>query len=652
MDSRLLYYFNRELQHLREVGGEFAKEFPKIAGRLGLDEFACVDPYVERLLEGFAFLAARVRLKLDAEFPRFTQSLLETVYPHYLAPTPSMLVAQFEPDLTNSALADGFLLPRDTVLRSIIGKGEQTACEYRTGHDVTLWPIRVAEAQFHSQDLGTLEVPQEFGAKGGIRIRIQCMAGLVFSELKLDSLIFYLRGLDETPMRIYEQLFANTVGVVIQSSKRPVKWREVLPGRSGRAHPEARTDDCAGSHATARTRAGGESSIRPVGFDDREALLPYGPRSFQGYRLLKEYFAFPQRYMFVELAGLTGAVQHCQDSELDIVILLKDSDPELEGRVDATTFALFCSPAVNLFRKRADRIHLSDHFSEFHVVPDRTRPLDFEVYEVLRVIGHGATADEEQEFLPFYSASDFDAQGGGAGAYYAVGRVPRTASAREKQFGRRATYAGSEVYLSLVDSKESPYRADLRQLEVVTRCTNRDMPLQMPVGVAAADFTMDVDAPVESVRCLSGPTSPRPSPAEGEVAWRAISHLALNYLSLADADEEEGASALRDILKLYGDNSDPQVRKQIDGVRRITTRPIIRRIGRPGPIAFARGLEVTLTLDEAAFEGTGVFLLGAVLDRFFENYVSINSFTETVVKTLQRGEVIRWPARTGQRQTL
>lgn len=624
MDSRLLYYFNRELQHLREMGGEFAREFPKIAGRLGLDEFACVDPYVERLLEGFAFLAARVRLKLDAEFPRFTQSLLETVYPHYLAPTPSMLVAEFQPDLTNSALSDGFLLPRDTVLRSVIGKGEQTACEYRTGHDLTLWPLRVAEAQLHTQDLATLEVPQKFGAKGALRIRIECTADLSFNELKLDTLTFYLRGSNETPMRIYEHFFANALAVVIQSTKKPVKWRHVLP----------------------------KSCIGSMGFAETEALLPYGPRSFQGYRLLKEYFAFPPRYMFVELTGLRHVVQDCTDSELDIVVLLNEPNPELEGRVDAASFALFCTPAVNLFPKRADRIHLSDRFSEFHVVPDRTRPLDFEVYEVLRVIGHGATSDDEQEFLPFYSASDFDAKGGGAGAYYAVGRTPRTASAREKQFGRRASYAGGEVYLSLVDSKESPYRSDLRQLEVVTRCTNRDLPLQMPVGSAESDFTMDVDAPVEAVRCLSGPTSPRPSPVEGEVAWRAISHLSLNYLSLANADSEQGAAALRDILKLYGDSSDPQVRKQIDGVRQITARPIIRRIGRPGPIAFARGLEVTLTLDEAAFEGTGVFLLGAVLDHFFANYVSINSFTETVIQTLQRGEVIRWPARTGQRHTL
>jgi type VI secretion system protein ImpG len=623
VDRRLLHYYNRELQHLREMGGEFATEFPKIAGRLGLDEFACVDPYVERLLEGFAFLAARVQLKLDAEFPRFTQSLLETVYPHYLAPTPSMLVAQFEPDLTDSALADGFPIPRNTVLRSVIGKGDRTACEYRTAHDLTLWPIRVEEAQYHTQDLATLEIPRTRGAKAGIRIRIRCTADLIFSQLKLQGLTFHLRGSDETPMRVYEQFFANAVAVAIQPSKRPVEWSEVL----------------------------GKSSIRRVGFEDSQALLPHGARSFQGYRLLKEYFAFPQRYMFVELTGLGSVVQRCEDNELDIIVLLKEPHLELEGRVDAMTFSLFCSPAINLFPKRADRIHLSDRFSEFHVVPDRTRPLDFEVYEVLRVVGHGAMAGEEQEFLPFYSASDFDAQGGGTGAYYAVNRVPRTASSREKRFGRRSSYGGGEAYVSLVDSKEAPYRSDLRQLEVVTRCTNRDLPLQMPVGAGATDFTMDIEAPVECTRCVSSPTAPRPSPAEGEISWRAISHLSLNYLSLANANEEEGASALRDVLRLYGDSSDPQIRKQIDGVRSITSRAIIRRIVGPGPIAFARGLEVTLTLDEAAFEGTGVFVLGAVLDQFFEKYVSINSFTETVVKTLQRGEVMRWPARIGQRWT-
>jgi len=624
MDRRLLYYYNRELQHLREMGGEFAKEFPKVAGRLGLDEFACADPYVERLLEGFAFLAARVQLKLEAEFPRFTQSLLETVYPHYLAPTPSMVIAQFLPDLTSGALAEGFPIPHDTILRSIITKGDRTPCEYRTAHDVKLYPIRVAQAQYHTRDLAALEVPQQYGAKAAIRIRLQCPPGRKFSGLPIDNLTFHLRGTGETATHVYEQLFSNSAAVVVRPTGKPIRWSEVL----------------------------GPSAVRQVGFQDEQALLPYGSRSFQGYRLVREYFAFPQRYMFVELTGLGGAVLRCQENELDIFVLMREPNLELEGRVDADTFALFCCPAVNLFPRRADRIHLSDRFSEFHVVADRTRPLDFEVYQVLRVVGHGARSGEEQEFRPFYSATDFDADVGGGGAYYVANRVPRTASAREKQFGRRSSYAGSEVYISLVDSKEAPYGSDLRQLEVVTRCTNRDLPLQMPVGVGQTDFTMGAEAPVEGVRCIAGPTPPKPSPAEGEIAWRAISHLSLNYLSLADTSEQEGAAALRDLLKLYGDENDPQIRKQIDGIKTISTRPIICRLARPGPIAFARGLEVTVTFDEVAFEGTGVFLIGAVLERFFARYVSINSFTETVIKTVQRGEVMRWPARIGQRQIL
>ena len=230
--------------------------------------------------------------------------------------------------------------------------------------------------------------------------------------------------------------------------------------------------------------------------------------------------------------------------------------------------------------------------------------------------------------------------------------MPRTASQRERQFGRRSSYAGSEVFLSLVDARSAPYRSDLRQLGVEVLCTNRDLPLHMAVGRGRTDFTMEVSAPVEEIRCVAGPTAPRPSHIEGEIAWRAISHLSLNYLSLIDSDEQAGAAALRDLLKLYGDASDPAVRKQIEGVKHITYRPITRRVAMAGPIAFARGLEVALTLDEEAFEGASAFLLGAVLERFFAKYVSINSFTETVVHTLDRGQIMRWPANVGKRHIL
>jgi type VI secretion system protein ImpG len=605
------------------MGAEFAKEFPKIAGRLGgLDEFQpCRDPFVERLLEGFAFLAARVQLKLNAEFPRFTQSLLETIYPHYLAPTPSMCIVRFEPDLKETGLADGFSIPRGSSLYSILGKTEQTRCEYRTAHDVTLWPIQVQQANYYTRELASLDVPNLPAVKAGIRLRIQSPPGVRISQLKLESLVLHLMGADEMPMHLYEHLFADATAVVAQPATKPVKWRHVVDA----------------------------SCINRVGFDDKQKLLPYDARSFQGYRLLQEYFAFPQRFMFVELTDLSTAIRRCDESELDIIVLLSKSKIELEGAVSQDNFGLFCSPAVNLFEKRLDRIQVSDRFFEFHIVPDRTRTRDFEVYKITKVIGYGTSSEQLQEFLPFYLAKDLGDSG--ATAYYVTNRVPRPQSRSESLKGRRSrSYTGSELYISLVDSTAAPYRTDLKQLGVEALCTNRDLPLHMAIGQSSSDFTMAKTAPCVSVRCLGAPTAPKPSHAEGDVAWRIIDHLSLNYLSLTD--DSEGASALRDILRLYSDTADLQIRKQIDGVKSVSCRPVTRRITTPGAIAFARGLEVTITFEEASFEGTGVFLLGAVLEHFFARYVSINSFTETVVRTLERGDIMRWIMRKGLRPIL
>jgi len=624
MDRRLLRYYNRELQHLRGTAGEFAKEFPKIASRLSLDEFACGDPYVERLLEGFAFLSARVQLKLDAEFPQFTQSILETVYPHYLSPTPSAAIVEFVPDMARSGLENGFEIRQGTVLRSVIGKDDRTACEYRPGHSVSLWPIKIIEAEYYSRDLSSLNLPTAaVSARASIRIRLETPVSSGFSSLNLDDLTFYIRGTEDFPMHIYEQIFAHGMNVLVQPTENPFAWQNVLP----------------------------PSSIQRVGFSDEEALLPVGARSFQGYRLLHEYFAFPQRFLFFRIDGLLKSIKQCKGNHLDLIVLLGNVDLELEGRVDADNFALHCAPVINLFPKRADRIHLSDKMTEFHVVPNRTRPIDYEVYQVTGVTGHGVRADEEQPFTPFYSARDFDETEGG-GAYFTVNRIPRMMSSREKQRGRRSSYGGSEVFLSIVDAKAAPYRSDLRQLSVDTLCTNRDLPIQMGTGRGETDFNLDISAPVVSIRCISGPTPPRPSNTHGEANWRMISHLNLNYLSLLDSPNGKGAAAIRDLLKLYGDINDLQTQKQIEGVLSISSRPVRRRIVEDGHIAFARGLEIILTLDESSFEGTGAFLLGAVLDVFFSKYVSINSFTETVIKTRERGKIMRWPARSGTRHIL
>jgi len=625
MDPRLLTYYNHELQHLREVGGEFAAAFPKIAGRLGLDSFECADPYVERLLEGFAFLAARVQLKIDAEFPRFTQHLLEIVYPHYLAPLPSMTVVQLQPDLKEGSLADGFPVPRDTKLRSVLGKDEQTACEYRTAHEVRLWPLELTEAEYFSRDVATLHLPRVPNVRAGVRWRLRTTAGLKFSQLSLDSLPLFIRGSGDRAMRLYEQLLANAVAVAVRPAGREPPWVDVID----------------------------KSHIRRAGFSDAEALLPYGPRSFQGYRLLQEYFAFPQRFLFVDIDGLAPSVRRCDQSELDLIVLLSRSDRMLENAIDAEDFSLFCTPAVNLFPKRADRIHLTDRSWDHHVVPDRTRPLDFEVYQVTSVTGYGVGDEDRQEFLPFYAASDLTS-GDDRGAYFTVRRDPRVLSAKQQRQGPRTSYVGGEVFVALVDANEAPYRHDLRQLGLETLCTNRDLPLTMPVGKSNTDFTLEVSAPVVSIRCLSGPTKPKPSPVfgPGDNAWRLVSHLALNYLSVTDQDERHGAAALRELLSLYSDYGEPAIARQIDGVRSVASSPVIRPVPTDGPMTFARGVQVTVTCDEESFEGTGVFLLGAVLERFFAKYVSLNSFTETVIRTVGRGEIMRWPLRIGRRHVV
>lgn len=626
MDTRLLRLYDRELQVVRELGAEFAREFPKIAGRLGLDGLECADPYVERLIESFAFLSARVQLKLDAQFPRFTQHLLEMVVPQYLSPTPSIVVVQLEPGAADAArLEAGFAVPRGTALRGLLGKQLQTACEYRTAHETILWPIAVRAASY-TEGLGDVDRLDGRPAEGAapiratLRVRIGAVGGVKLGALPLDRIPVYLHGDPEVVSRLHEALTTH----VVSAAARP-----------------------AGTQGAGEVRAIGP--VRPVGFEDDEAVLPWRGRAFQGYRLLHEYFALPARFSFVELRGLAPAVRRCAGGELELVVLLDACDRTLAGAVEASNLRLFCTPAVNLFPRTADPVPLDDRATERHVVPDRSRPIDFEVHSVERVVGRGAGSEAARRFLPFYAPRE-EAPGEGE-AYFTIHREPRVSSTGRPAVPR-TSYAGSEVFLSLVDGDEGPFAPDLTQLTVETLCTNRDLPLLMPVGTGRTDFTLETGAPVDAVRCLAGPTPPRPPHPDGELAWRLVSHLSVNYLSITEGGKGKGAAALRELLRLYADDADPGAQRQIEGVVSVTSKPAIHRIPLPGPVAFARGLEITVTLDESAFAGVGVTRLAAVLEQFFARYVSINTTTETVLRTVQRGEVRRWPARIGARHVL
>ncbi|MFO1272935.1 MAG: type VI secretion system baseplate subunit TssF [Rubrivivax sp.] len=624
MDPRLLRYYNEELRHLREMGVEFAQQFPKIAHRLGLEGLEVTDPYVERLLEGFAFLAARVQLKIDAEFPRFTQRLLEIVYPQFLAPTPSMLVAQVLPELGDPSLAAGHRIARGSSLTGQPGKAGATACEFRTAHDLTLWPLEIAQVEYfsHAADLPLTALPDWRRYRSGLRLRLRTTAGVDFSKLALEDLRLHCTGVDDIAYRLHELVCGNAIGVFVLPARRPAPWHEALDR------------DC----------------IEPVGFDDEQALLPVSLRGFGGYRVLQEYFAFPQRFLFFDLCGLGPALRRHGGNEVDIVILFSRLDNALLQAVDPGSVALHCVPAVNLLERRCDRIHVTPDVSEFHVVPDRTRPMDYEVHSLTEVLGYGTGVASEWRFLPFYSA--FHTEERTHAAYYSLLRQPRLLSQTQQREGARTAYIGTEVYLSLVDANEAPFAHDLRQVGVQALCTNRDLPLLMPVGSPKGDLSFTITAPVKSVSVIKGPSRPQSALREGGVAWKLINQLSLNHLSLTDTNAEQGAAALREILRLYAPAGDAAAQRQVDGVRSAALKEVVRRLPMAGPITFGRGVEVDVELDDLAFEGGSAFLLGCVLERFVARHVSINGFTRMRVRSAARGTLLDGRPRCGARPIL
>lgn len=621
MDPRFLDYYNRELAYLHELGGEFAESYPKVAGHLGMQSASVADPYVERLMEGFAFLAARIHLKIDAEFPRFSQRLLEVVYPHYLAPTPSMAIVQIPLDLAMASKqpGGGARLPRGTQLTSGAIPGASTRCTFVTGHELEAWPLEVVEASAGTPggDLPVSRYLKGQEVKGEIRIRLRQLGPETAGRVAPDRLSFFLAADDAVATLLYEALVGHGVGVMVST-----------PG------------------SNSKTSFLPRESIRPQGFDADQALLPTDPRVFQGYRLLHEYFSFPQRFLFVAIEGLAKAVQRLGEPVFELTVLLDRDAGSLAATVDRKCFELNCVPVVNVFPRTGNRMTITSGELEHHIVPDRTRPLDYEVYRVDAVEGFDRGNNPVDRFVPFYRHVGEDLRG--AEAYFSVRREPRRLSENAARGGGRSSYVGSEVFLSLVDAREAPWPEQIDQLSVTMLLTNRDLPLLIPSN-GARDLAVETDLPMRWARILRGPSRPRYALAEREITWRLINHLSLNYLALRDMDAKSGAVALRELLGLYGSLADPAVARHADAIATVETRSVTRRLPVSGPLVFGRGVGVTATVDEVPFAGSSPFVFGAVLEQFLARHVSMNMFCEFTLASSTRGKVAAWPPRWGGR---
>lgn len=629
MDDDFLKLYEEELGHIREMGAEFGRQYPRIAGRLGMAREGCDDPFVERMIEGFAFLAARVRKKLDAEYPKFCESLMETVYPLLLAPVPSMTIVELFPD---DKLEGAFEIPRGTLLTSHLASEQDTRCEFRTAHDVTLRPVRIDAAEpprYYTRDIERLRLSHQASGKAALRLRIAHMQG--------DKMLSAIEDFSELTVHIAGNLAA--AGVVFEEILSHCQHVCLRP-----------VDEAGGIHEPVVLRPGVDDfSIAPIGFEAGESLLPSDPRTFEGYRLLREFSVLPERFLFLKLHGadLMRFFRSCETNAADLIFVFDRSRDEMIRHVDKERFRLFATPAINLFERRADQVQLGERFHEAHVVVDKTRPLAYEVFEILAVRGVGERSGGRINFEPFYRSGS---NRGGTVGFFTMRREPRRRSVYDQRFGGGASYTGSEVFLSVVDEAGAVHRDEVSGLSVRVLCSNRHLPLCIPIREHETDFFTDAGLPVRVVRCLTSPTRPIEAAVGEGSAWRMISHLSLNYLSLVD--EDGGVEALREIAGIYTQGVGGDESHWTSGLAAVSSKPVVRRHLGTGPVAFIRGLQVTLEVDEAKMAGASAYVLGAVLARFFARYVSINSFVETRLISGKRGEIACWGGVDGKLQIL
>lgn len=602
----LLPYYENELTYLRRLSKEFAARYPKIAARLQMEGEACEDPHVERMIESFSFLTARIHKKLDDEFPQITEAMLSVLYPHFLRPVPSMSIAQLQlaPGADINEMQE---MPRHSELLTRPVQG--LPVRYRTAYPVQVWPIRIAEARLEAAERSAFAVTRN-DTVATLRLRIEATGQMPLSQLVIPRLRLYLDGESPLVHALHELLLNSAAGITVRA-----------PGDAAPVPPQRLPAD----------------SLQAVGFEDDDALLEYDPRSFLGYRLIQEYFVLPEKFLFVDLVGLDLSRF---DRALEVAIEFKpfgrpDRLQRLEQTISADTFRLFCTPVVNLFKQQGEPIRLSQERHEYQVIPDVRRPLGLEVYSVdwVRKFSRTPEGNDSIEFHPAYSVKH-GLHDDGDGHYWYLQRRPSLLPNDD----------GSDVMLSLVDRDMNPGTPGVDTLSINLTCTNRDLPSQLPFGGEDSILQPEQGGVIASARLLKKPSATWRAPMRQANQWRLISHLSLNHLSIVDG----GREALLEILNLYNFADSGTLRKQIAGITDVRGHPSVTRVGRAPRQAFVRGTEIELTFDENQYVGSGVYLMACMLDRFFGLYCTANSYTRLSVRTTQREDVmVRFAPRSG-----
>lgn len=613
MSDTLYRYYEEELTAFRQRGREFSESFPAAAGQLHLDRSQNADPHVERLIQSFAFLNARIRKKLDDDYPELTDALLSIVYPHYLAPVPSTATIQFLPESANLQ-ANGRVIERHSSLYSKPVDG--VPCRFRTCYPVALWPVEILEANVYTAPFPeNMTLPDH--ARAAIKLTLKTTGANSFNGLSLEQLRFHLDGEPQFVAKMYELLFNQAVQVEFRSH----------------------SDDQNAFRLNAR------SCIGEVGFERDQSLLPYPANSFVGYQLLTELFSFPEKFAYFDLSGFDRVAAQNMGDQIDVTFFVKQLPNRIESEIHSSSFKLGCTPVVNLFERICEPIQLNHKKVKYRVTPDVHHHQGFEIYSIDSV--KSADPHNERIYHPFYSFQK-PVHGQGSEAFWYASREESTAPGDE----------GTNVNLHLVDPNFNPHVPAEAALTTVALCTNRDLPMRLQFGREKLHFELESAFPLKSIVCLHHPTVPLRARSGLSAQWQLVSHLTLNHLSLTNSDD--ALDSLKQMLRLYdfadrnADSRRSAVNRQmVEGMKNISSRRVTRRLGTSSNSAFCRGMQIQMKLDEEKYIDVGAFLFASVMRHFFTKYASINSFVELKVLTERLDEPLRhWPPLVGEEQVI
>lgn len=604
MIDDLIGYYQRELAFLRESAGVFADAHPKIASRLRLNREAVEDPHVGRLIESVAFLNARLRHKLDDEFPELTDTLLLTLYPQLIQPLPSFFVARFVPD---PALVAETLVPAGTVLLTEPVAGEPL--RYRTAWPVALLPLRIAGAGLGGLplDAPALGLPQ---AKGVLRISLERTSpDASFEAMGLDRLRLYLRCDARRAQIMLEQFGVNLLGVGVGAGPEDPSAVLLPP-----------------------------TALRMMGLAADEMLLPQGATANTAYSAVQEHFAYPQKHLFFELSGLAARTLTLVGDRLDLFFYLDRPSPELERVVRPDDFELFATPAINLFPLVSEPIQLDGTRIDYRIVPDARREDALEVHSVEGVVLQRGSG-EEVAAPPLHSLDRGSQR---------LGRLFHGLS-RRSSFGGGG---GDDLFVSIADLDGKLLDDENSLVTVSMLAMNRDLPLRLPFGGGRPSLSLDKPLPgVAAATVLTKPTPTRRPGRRRSAAWKLIGQLSINHLSMTGGDR--GAAVLREMLALYDLSDTPETANLRERLVGVSASPGVGRVRVGGHTALCSGTDLVLEVDDERLSGSGAFLLIAVLQRFLASMCALNSFVRVSARLRRETSPWkRWPPRVGDRDLL